>query len=255
MKRIYLLLCLTLFGYVISAQNLQPETGPTGAGFLKYKRLKCYFAIGISLIPVDESLGYSMVPTVGLNLRAGAYVKDNVRLVGEFTRLNYSLSPFPGSILFDCYEMNTHFIAHQNELNTDIYLVTGLAVQNWLGTNVTYRDQFGDAKLISKVNDWTGGLNFGLGFEKKVDNFSVYGEFKVRLNEKGLLATDNLLDAIYSFGIRYDLPLKWQLAKAELKSGKYVRRGHLRFLHRKSDKKGSGNMPPNIYDLDLNQKK
>ena len=150
-------------------QDAKPE--PISADLKHYKKLNCYFAITRSLLPVDASLGSSMVPTAGWNLRAGVYLKDNVRLLGEFTRLNYSLSPNPGVVLFDCYELNTHFVAHQNEVNLDVYLLSGLGLQNWLGNNVSYKNEFGDVCKMSYLNDWRPGLNFGMGFEKKMDRF------------------------------------------------------------------------------------
>jgi hypothetical protein len=246
-------LLLLLLSFSVQGQNASVEGA--SADLKQSKKLRCYFAVSRSLIPVDASLGYSMVPTAGWNLRAGVYLKDNVRLLGEFTRLDYSLSPWPGSVLFDCYEMNAHFIAHQNDLNVDFYLVSGLAAQNWLGNNVSYKNEFGDVSKLSYLNDWRPGLNFGLGFEKRMDHFSVFGEFKIRMSEKGELATENMLDVVYNLGMSYELPLKWELAKGgELKKGNFLRRGKLHSLRKKANKKGGGNMPPNIYNLDLIQK-
>jgi hypothetical protein len=97
-------------------------------------------------------------------------------------------------------------------------------------------------------------LNFGLGAEKKFNNWGLFGEFKLRIGEKSTLSTGDLIDALYTFGLKYDFSIKKRIKKPEFEG--YLHKSRFTRKESKGKAKASGGskLPGNKYNLDLIQK-
>lgn len=146
------------------------------------------------------------------------------------------------------------FMGHLPELNTELYLLGGLGIQHWDGNYIAVNDQYGAPSLSEHLNEFKGAVNFGLGAEKHFDDFGIFGEFKLRVGQKSTLSTGDLIDALYSFGVKYDLTVKKKIKNKEVE-----RYGHKRLTRKelkgnKPKANGGGKLPGSKYDLDLIQK-
>lgn len=213
----YLILLLLLSGIFISnsmvAQTLYSNTG----GTTYTKKVKFYLAGGTTFSVLDIEREGSDKPRNCFNVRACLLLNNKFRVLAETAWHRYDLSPTWTNIQWNNFEIDFHYIGHFEESSTGIYLLTGIGVQNWSGlfTGVNDYNRVGETVEPNTRHGYTWGtLNAGCGVEKDFDKIGIFGEFKLRGRKKNFFTPVNIIDVVYTVGVRYNFNLKYDRTKA-----------------------------------------
>jgi len=92
-------------------------------------------------------------------------------------------------------ELNANVLAQFKKTRTFFYPLFGLSYNSFQGSTKYQKN------TIARTN-WLG-VNIGAGFEQRIKQFAIYGEYKMRIGNSGPQL--NILDVCFNAGIRYNL--------------------------------------------------
>ncbi|MCD6067067.1 MAG: hypothetical protein K0S33_1893 [Bacteroidetes bacterium] len=190
-------------------------------------------ALGGNLSSVNLSRNYRENPyKIGFDARAYYDVNSVLRVMSEYSFTpKFDLGPTWYDVHNQIFNVSVNAMAYTRSEDLMVYTISGLCIQRWKGF-YTGQFDFSSAKFFYQPNsivlNKTLGLDLGLGFEKPLPGFSLYGDFRYRFAR---------LD--HSFGITdaaYNLGLKFTIFKEDLKKSKDRKSKNKARRHRKSDK-------------------
>ena len=168
---------------------------------------KYFIGAGASLSTINMNREPEGHARRGMNFKAGIKFSPVFRITSEYTnQFAYSIEPAWKLIHSQSYELSANLLANLVDANASFYTITGLSFQHWRGhfTGVDHYFQLVDLGRTPKdfSTNW-GSVIVGCGFEKIIDRFSFFAEFKYRISKKQENVPLNIIDACYTTGLKY----------------------------------------------------
>ena len=168
---------------------------------------KYFIGGGLSFSTININKDMEGHARCGLNLKAGMKFSPVCRITSEFTnQFSYNIEPSWKHINSQSYELNANFLANLEGADASFYTITGISYQRWSGdfTGINHFYHLIDLGTTPKTYSYSwGSFIAGCGFEKKLNEFSLFGEFKYRISKKQVNVPLNIIDAGYTIGLKY----------------------------------------------------
>lgn len=167
-----------------------------------------FFGGGLNLSSVNIFRNYTENPYhLGWSVKASYLTKQNFRITTEYFRTpQFQLTPTWRDVRSNNVVFSFNALANIVDQDVIIYTVSGICFQYWKGFYTGFND-FSDARFFYTENSWVTNrlicMDLGIGFEKPLPGFNLYGDFRYRFAD--IDKRFGIIDAFYQLGIQFPI--------------------------------------------------
>ncbi|MCC6690277.1 MAG: hypothetical protein IT235_01970 [Bacteroidia bacterium] len=191
---------------------------------------KFYISSGAAFSTVDLDREVHNISRGGIDVRAGLYFSNDLRLIAEAAYCSYAINPTWLNVHSSNYEINLNYIGEIEDSRIYLYALSGINFQCWRAVFTGIDDVYSMRNYVNPGQHYSYNwctLNAGFGIEKNWGHFGLFGELKLRINKQGLYPSISVIDIVYNLGIKYEFGIafrrKEKLNESEMKSNEKIK--------------------------------
>jgi hypothetical protein len=204
LRQVYL---AVLFLFVISMAGQVRVIKPVKKSKPKSTRLAFFGGLSNSVLLLERNIREDNGAN-GFHIGTSYGITRVFRAGFEYTRYReIDIAPTWYEINAETFEVNVHALAKVNDINLFFYPLMGVSYNVFQGYFTGQEDYLNLARMYERnanVETQWFGANLGVGLEYFIKQFSLYGEFKMRIGETES-GQVSIMDVCFSTGVRYNL--------------------------------------------------